>query len=305
MDIQGCKKCIEENTPIHSLIIFKDNGSNFISRQYMHAIAKVNGMEIEFIDTLDSMLNDLDSIFFEEGLREGARFNVHVIDKFLYRDERIKNLDNLCIICNNIDEESEKIFKEYIIEVPKLEAWQIKDYVYSLAEGVPAQALDKMISLCGNNIDRLDSELSKLALFNENERKYLLDAMIQDGAFSDLTDHSVFNVTNAILRKNFDELKEYVKEFGTIDINEIGLVTILAKNFRNIISVHLNNNPTPDNTGLDSKQIYAIKKIPKLYSPDQLKSIYTFLCDVDKKLKTGELPIDMMINYVMCKVLTL
>ena len=67
----------------------------------------------------------------------------------------------------------------------------------------------------------------------------------------------------------------------------------------------MNNNPTPDNTGLDSKQIYAIKKIPKLYSPEQLKNIYTFLCDVDRKLKTGELPVDMKINYVMCKVLTL
>ena len=118
MDIQGCKKCIEENTPIHSLIIFKDSGSNFISRQYMHAIAKVNNQEIEFIDTLDGMLNDLDSIFFDSTIETSSRFNVHIIDKFLYRDERIKNLDNILIVSNSIDDDSEKIFKEYIIEVP-------------------------------------------------------------------------------------------------------------------------------------------------------------------------------------------
>ena len=111
--------------------------------------------------------------------------------------------------------------------------------------------------------------------------------------------------TNAIVRKNLDELTGYVKQFGVIDINEIGIVTILAKNFRNMISVQLSNNPTPETTGLDSKQIYAIKKIPRLYSQKQLLDIFDFLCDIDRRLKSGELPVDMMINYVMLKVLTI
>lgn len=305
MDIQGCKKCIEEKTPIHSLLIFKDYGSNFISRQYFHAIAGINHQEINFIDNLDGLLNDLDSIFFEGSNETESKLNVLILDKFEYMDERIKNLNDVFIVCANINKDSEELFKDYIIEVPKLEAWQIKDYIYSIAEGVPENTLDKIISLCGTNIDRLDSEIGKLSIFNPAERKYLLEAMIQDGAFSDLTDTNVFNVTNAIIRKNLNELKGYVKQFGVIDINEIGIVTILAKNFRSMISVHLNTNPTPENTGLDSKQIYAIKKIPKLYSQKQLLDIFDFLCDIDRRLKSGELPVDTMINYVMLKVLTM
>lgn len=305
MDIQGCKKCIEEKTPIHSLLIFKDYGSNFISRQYFHAIAQINHQEINFIDNLDGLLNDLDSIFFDSSNDLEPRLNVLILDKFEYMDERIKNLTDVFIVCTQIDKNSGDLFKDYIIEVPKLEAWQIKDYIYSIAEGVPENLLDRIISLCGGNIDRLDSEIGKLSLFSPAERKYLLEAMIHDGAFNDLTDTNVFNVTNAIVRKNLDELTSYVKQFGVIDINEIGIVTILAKNFRNMISVQLSNNPTPETTGLDSKQIYAIKKIPKLYSQKQLLDIFDFLCDVDRRLKSGELPIDMMINYVMLKVLTM
>ena len=291
--------------PLHNLIIFKESGSRFVSRQYIHAISKINGMEIEYIDSLDSKLDDLSSIFNDFMKDPEPRLSVLVLDYMEYIDERINFLDDVIIVTSKLSEQSENLFKEHIIEVPKLEDWQIKDYVYSVCEGAPTKSLDKLISLCQGNIDRLDSEISKLSIFSSVERQYLLESMVNDGAFDDLTDHTVFNVTNAILRKDFDELKNYVAEFGRIDINEIGLVTILAKNFKNMISVHLNLNPTPDNTGLDSKQIYAIKKLPKIYSQQQLIDVYSFLCDIDRKLKSGLLSVDMMLNYVMLKVLTI
>ena len=102
-----------------------------------------------------------------------------------------------------------------------------------------------------------------------------------------------------------DTLTAIYKEIHSVDINEFGLLTILYKNFRNIISVQLTNNPTPESTGLESKQLYAIKKIPRVYSPEQLASIFVFLGDLDRMVKNGELPTDIMIDYIITKILSM
>ena len=69
--------------------------------------------------------------------------------------------------------------------------------------------------------------------------------------------------------------------------------------------VQLNSNPTPENTGLDGKQLYAIKKIPRVYSATQLVDIYTMLLDVDRQIKSGELPTDILIDYLITKILSI
>ena len=305
MDIKTCKKCIEDKVPIRDFLIFKEAKGDFITRQYIQAIAKNNNQSIEYIDSLIPLLNDLDSIFNDFQTESEPRLKVFKVDMFEHSDTRILNLDSVCVCCTKLSEECENLYKSNIIEVPQLEAWQIKDYVYSIAEGADTQQLDKIISLCNGNIYRLDSELSKLSIFSDIERKYLLDSMFRDGAFNDLTDLSVFNVTSALIKKDIDTLNVYMKNLSSIDINEVGLVTILSKNIRDLIAVQLNNNPTPENTGLDSRKLYAIKKMPKAFTSKQLSDLYVFLCNIDKRLKNGELPVDIMINYIMLKVLTI
>lgn len=305
MDIKSCKKCIEDNVKINDFLIFREAKSDFVTRQYIHALAKINNQSIEYIDSLVPLLAELDSIFIDSAEGDSSRLNVFKVDTFDYRDDRPLQLRNVVVACAKISPEAEVIFKNNIIDIPSLESWQIKDYIYSIAEGADTNQLDNLIAICNGNIERLDSELSKLAIFAPGERKYLLDGMIKDGAFSDLTDYTVFNVTTAILKRNLESLKTYMLNLHSIDINEIGLVTILAKNIKDLINVQLTPNPTPDNTGLDSRKLYAIKKMPRIFSPKQLSDIYSFLCDIDRQLKNGELPVEIMINYIILKVLTI
>lgn len=197
------------------------------------------------------------------------------------------------------------MFKPYIIEIPKIEQWHINAYANKLAEGANKKDIDFVLSLCSNNLDRLNCELSKLELFSIAERKFLLEQMIMDGSFNDISDYTIFNFTNALIKKDMQTLKSIYKEIKNVDINEFGLAITLLKNFKNIISVHLNNNPTVANTGLSDKQLYAIKKLPRCFSQESLVNIYKFLCSIDSKIKMGELPIELSIDYITMKVLTL
>ena len=120
-----------------------------------------------------------------------------------------------------------------------------------------------------------------------------------------ITYNNIFIFTNAIASKDYNMLKSIYKEIERADITDFYLLTVLLKNFRNIIMVQLNSNPTPETTGLDSKQMYAIKRIPRVYSPDQLVKIFDFLCDIDRQVKEGELPSQLVVDYLTVKILSM
>ncbi len=306
MTIQELKKQIENGSSIHDLIIFKNVEYDFISNQYIKAIAKLNHQEIEYIDSLDPFIHTSTSLFEEEAADINENLRVFRTDEFIYDNPRLLGIKDLIIVTSKISSKSiEKLFERSIVIVPKLETWQIKDYAYSVAEGVNTKDLDWLLELCGKNINRLSQELDKLSLFTVGERKYFFEELIRDGAVDDLSAYGIFNFTTAIIHKDYDTLIRIYNEIDRVDINEFGLLKILLQNFKNLVMVQLQANPTPDNTGLESKQLWAIKKIPKVYSPEQLVNIFSFLSDIDRQVKNGELPTDIMIDYMTIKILSM
>ena len=305
MTLKDLKTQIELKSVTNELIIFKETNSNFISNQYISAISDVTGKQIRYVDSLDELIVDATSIFptFLEDI--DSSLNVLKSEVFMWEDPRINDLkDTIIVVSKFSDSKIEKMFTEHIVDVPKIEDWMLKDYIYSIAEGVEHKKLDWLMQLCGNNIDRLQSEVDKITLFTVPERRYLFDDMIHDGAVDDLSSYNIFNFTNAIVSKDISALRPIYQELKNIDTNEFGLLSILVKNFRNLIMVQLNPNPTPESTGMDSKQLYAIKRLPRAYSASQLVDIYKMLLRVDKQIKSGELPTEILIDYLLVKLLS-
>ena len=72
-----------------------------------------------------------------------------------------------------------KELENSIENIPKLEGWQLQDYVYSIAEGVELKSLDWLISATDSDIYRIENELDKfkedkkeLAVTNELYERY-------------------------------------------------------------------------------------------------------------------------------------
>lgn len=306
MTIQELKSQIEAGSVTSDLIIFKDTENNFISNQYIQAIRRLKNQEIQYLDSPLELIQDAWSIFGDEDTTlEDHTLRVIKSDSFNWSSSRIADLKNVIIVVSKFADKSiEKLFEPWTVNVPKIEDWMLKDYVYSTTEGVAQKDLDWLINLCGKNRDRLQMELDKLNLFGVDERKYLFNDLIRDGAVDDLSSYSIFNFTNAITSKDLKMLMTIYKELDRVDVNEFGLLTILVKNFKNILMVQLTANPTPESTGIDGKQLYAIKRIPRVYSADQLVKIYQMLLDIDRQVKSGELPTDILIDYIVIKILS-
>lgn len=306
MTIQELKSQIESSCVTDAPIIFKEDESRFLSNQYITAISKCRNLEINYIEDLSEVVSDKFDFFACETDEQPRCLNVLKSEVYNWGEKDLARATNLIVVVTKFaDKDTEKKLSDYIVVMPKLEDWQIKDYVYSICEGVAQKDLDWLMSLCGKNLLRLQQELDKLTLFSIPERKYLFDSFIRDGVMNDMSEYNIFNFTNAIASKDLTTLKSIYKEIERADITDFYLLTVLLKNFRNIVLVQLNSNPTPETTGLESKQLYAIKRIPRVYSPEQLVKIFTFLCDIDRMVKEGELPSDLVVDYITVKILSM
>lgn len=299
MNCKELKTRIEENTIINPFIIFVYSDNKFLANQYTQAIAKNLNKSIQYVDTLQpiSTSNDIFNIQDDEFLR------VYNIDKLTLNEDFI-NEKNLIIITKNVDDKTKSLFIDNIVELPKLESWQIKDYMYSILKDIDVRYIDWLIDNCNNNIYRLQQEADKLNLFEGQEKNILFQTMVDDDAFIDISNKNIFNFTDAIMKKNKQSLIKIYEDIDSIDVEPLGVLTILYQNFKKLIQVWLNKNPTPENTGLSSKQIYAINKLPRVWSQKDLIEIFIFLTEIDYKIKTGLMPMPLLRDYLVIKILS-
>lgn len=302
LDIGTVKTSIETKSIDDKLIIFYCKDEYFIAYQYVKEIAKQKNKRIHYLESMPASTSSAFDLFGTQDIEDDIR--VFSCEEFISTNSQLAEEKNLYIITNKIDKKTKELFDEYIVEIPKLETWQIKDYVYSNAEGVDSKNLDWLIEVCQGDINRIDNELSKIKLFSENEQKYLFDSMKSEGAFRDVSTFNVFNITNAITSKDITLLLNSLREIKSIDAEPLGVVTLLYQGFRKLIQVWLAKNPTPDNTGLKSNVIYAINRSPRVYSKNQLLRCFLEMTDIDRKLKTGQIEISWLIDYTICKILT-
>lgn len=266
----------------------------FVSSQYIDAIAKKYNLEINYID---SIISDNSFDIFELANSTLNVFKTKKLDKL----DVIP--DNTIIVCEAIDIDLKKKYNDIFCEINSLEKWQVQDFAYSRLEGIDTKYIDWLLNNCGYNIYRVDKEIEKLELFEQNERMIIFKHMVEDNLYADLSDKNIFDFIDAIMKRNLTKLGTIYEDIDYIDVEPLGVVTLLYNNIRKLIQVWLNSNPTPEDTGLSSKQIYAINKLPRVWSQDNLIDIFKFLTNIDHEIKTGNMPMDILRDYVVVKTL--
>lgn len=297
--IESLKFKIEHNEKIITPLIFIRAQAAFLVTQYIEALSTLYG------DVL--ILDNLQSIY----ARNNAFGETHSCLKLFYTDkldnldERFKTLTNVIIVTDKVSGNVLKDFASNIVIFAPIEDWQIKDYVYSRCDGVNTEKLDWLIQLCNSNLFRLKYEADKIQIFPIAQRKYLFDDFLRDGVFDDLSQYTIFNITDAIQKRDAVELGKILEELSRIDVEQVGVVTVLHNNFEKLIKVWLTNNPTEENTGIKSNQIWAIKKLPKVWSKEQLIKMFEIICEIDDMYKSGKLPVKNILDYVLIKAFSL
>lgn len=252
---------------------------------------------------MDELLPVQNTWLLEEVFDESYR--VWVVDTLSDYSPKLNACKNTFIICKKISKDVEDSYSEFIVDVPKLEEWQIKDFVYSVAKGVDTADLDELIRICNKDIFRLNQETKKIRLFDEKERKYAFKDFKADGIFSDLSDLTIFDLSSAIMKRDIKLLKQVLEVIDQIDVEPIGLQKVLLNNFRDVILVQLNINPTPQyfeqKFGWKSGKFWAIKYTCSYYTKEQLIEIFKFLTSI----RFGDIPEDKLVAYLITHILSI
>lgn len=299
MTLEELKNNLCNNIAPNGLLIFKCEDNTFLANQYIDKVSEIKKLNINYLSSVEDIFNLTDNVFFNN-LDELNVLNVDELVNDIYNKDALTN----CIIkCNKIDKEVEKNLKDYIIVFPKLQNEHILEYALTKCKGVDSRAIEWLCEITNYDIFRLDNELEKISLFNEKDRNDLFNLINNDNGYYDLNNYTIFNLINAIVKRDKKSIIDILSVIDTLDIEPMGVITLLIRQFKNIIDIQLNNNVTYKELNMNPKQFNAIKYNCGKYNASQLVNVYELLTEIDYRLKSGLLDNDNIIDYVICNIL--
>lgn len=288
MNIQELKTKIENKSVGPEGIVFIASNT-FIPKQYITEISNIYGRPIHYAQT-EAEIVERKSLF---GAVISSDINVYITDTI---DHEIKVKDFCYVICTKYVGDG--------VQVPKLESWHILDYLKTnSSELIPVSQLEQLAKACKDDIYHVDNELSKYRMFLEQEQKLIFNRLYESNQLERNFEGTIFDFTNALLNKDKSTLVKFYKDLQNYDIEPLGVVTIIYKQLRNIINVGFNTNPTEQNTGLSSKQIYWIKKNLSKYSSKYILESFQVICEAEKLMKEGTLTNSQLLDWVVVNLL--
>ena len=290
MELRELKNKILAQEALSFPLLFINYDNDYLIKSYVKKIAENNSLTIKEIESIKEML-DIESGMFKE-----------VDYLYIYKLNKDDNLskeqlkDYKIILISDTDIKDSDIEK---VVFNKLENWQIEAYVQALLPGLDNREVSWLCKNAKYDIWRLDNEASKLNIFDKKDQSKILMAINDDNGYVDLNELTIFNLSNAIMNKDMLGIKKVVEDIDNIDVEGTGLVTILLKNFLNIINIQTNSKATAQSLGMSEKQFrYLQYNQCNKYSNEELFNIYNFLTDIDYKLKSGLLEMtNNQLNY--------
>ncbi len=300
--IKQLKESIENKTIDNSLKVFKWSDNPFLAYQYAREIAKIKGMTIQYIDSFQEVIDNLNSAF---SFNDESYFYIYSCSTFECPQEvNLEDIQNVVVICEKTPIESETIY-----EFPKLEKWQVMAYIKSKCIGLGDREIEWLYDITSNvkdNIYRLNNEADKIGCFSKEFHQDVFRELNENSGYSDISPLTIFNFTNAIIKRDYNGIKKVLEEIDSIDVEGVGLITILHKNFKQVIDIQMGKNVTYESLGMSLKQFKAVEYNCGKFSSSELIRIFNFITDIDYKLKSGLLDLSnsRLIDYIVCGVMS-
>jgi len=206
----------------------------------------------------------------------------------------------MILISNKIDarKKNYKLFKDNfkIIEVDKVDDNNIYDYVEDKIKDkgfkIDNINITYFLSKVGNDINNINSELEKLFIYKDNDKKILkedIDLLILDNI-----DNVIYEFTNAILDEDYDKVKSMYDKFMLDNISIDYLIATVSGSIRNSLIIKLLNKKNMSNFEIGKiigkKEYFVKKSLDRLYrySVEDLGNYINKLAKIDRDFKTGK-----------------
>ena len=289
MNITTLKKAVdcECKLPLPLVFIYKD--SPFTCTQYINRYATYMNKSIESVESIEGSDvglwgdNNLLKVFYTDKISIGE----------------LPEEDALIVVCKKVDKVTDDC-----VEFPSLTDENVRDYAYYLLEGVDSCYIEWFLKICHNNIYRVEEESQKLLAFPKTKRNAVFKYMAAHNSFSDLTEFSIFDISNAVLMRDIKKLSEIYTQIENIDVGIFALTSLLRSNFRGVIDIQVGG-LSAEESGLSASKYRALSKMTRYYNKGQLLKIYKLITSIDSLIKSGELPTEIAVDYLILNIISI
>ena len=222
----------------------------------------------------------------------------------------INGTDILILIYNSIDKRSKfyKHYKDIICEFEKLSDELLFKYI-SKDIDLSDDNINKLISLCGGNYNRIRLEEDKIKQYAEcmncdcnTAFTELLDCGVIYEEIGDIT----FKFTDSILYHNMGDILKYKIQAKKIKEPELLTLSVLFKSLVNIYQVQSLPKNTKDiakKLNLTPWQIKLAREKSGIYSNEDIIYILKLITKIEQGIKMGKIDSDIAIDYLLINML--
>lgn len=220
------------------------------------------------------------------------------LEKYL-KDNNHENITIFYVLKEKLDDRKKivKLFKDRakVISFEDIDDKNLYKFVLDefKKEGfkLDIKTANYFVSYVGKNIDIIISEINKMKIYKDNNKLITIDDInsISSKGFND----NVFDLTDAIMKKDFDKIFGVYNDLITIGEDEIKILSLISNQFILVYQCKL-----LDESNCDQKAIanllnvhpYRVKlALETDYMTYELKNIIKKLHDLDFKIKSGKI----------------
>ena len=297
MKLQDIKKAIIDKSIGDNFLIFLCEENYFIADQYIEAIATIKNFNLQYINSLAELETATALV------TEGAE-TLYVLKTDTFEEIKVdySKFENTIVVCKKIDKKLDKITKDFVVKIPKLEEWQVVAYIQAICPDISTADSSLFYKAAGKNIYKVDNEISKVALFDKTrQREIFMSLLFDDG--SDMYSIDTFELSNKIIENNKARVYEILARRKYLNLDPFPLIGSLLKTFKQIVLVNHKSGITDfAEIGMSPAQVSTYKRIYSGFALDYLADNIKFLSGLDYKLKSGLLDMnkDQLLDYIIC-----
>lgn len=300
MDVKKLKENILNNSLSDDFLILLCEENFFVADQYVSKICQNKHCQENYVEELVNQDNSSLSLVFDFS----NNINILKTELFNLFYNDYSQFKNNIVICNKIDKKIEPQLAEFIVKIPKLVDWQIKDFMKLNCKYLEEDEINWLFDVTSGDIYRIENELDKIKVYSNDKQREILNELKYDES-TDLYKISTFALSEAILKRNTLVISDYLQHINVADIDPFSLVGLLVSNYKKILFINFNSGLTAEQLKMTPKQINAIKYYYKNISESNVVNSLKFLTNLDKQIKLGNLDMSKkeLIEFIICSLL--
>lgn len=312
MNITDVKTHIK-NKKIQSYYIFAGDEIE-VQRIYINKIAEVLGYEVVRADCIsDVWPSIITPTLFDKPC-------VYVVrdDKDLLQDEKLNNnltsdkLNGNVIInlITTVDKRTKwyKANSDKIVLFERLSDEVLSKYVQRKIT-LNKRNTERLIAICENDYSRILLEIDKIKVYAINflpnsDYDRVFEQFIADGTISVPPKDAVFDLVDAILKRQIDRVYNLFEQCKEIGEANLVILSVLYSNAKQVLQVQAcESSDICNSTGLTSWQVKCAKDKCGNYSIGELVNILKLIQKIQKGILTGQIEDSMSVEYLLVNIL--